>query len=388
MARKAKVRFFASRNAFYTQMNGRQHRLADGPDDSNQNGPNFRAALKKYVELLEFDGARDNKSRNRVRLILELYLNHISTRRAENTVKLRREMFERFCKAFGERSVGSLCRPEIEEWLAEQSIPRVYRGRQLGWGPSTRQVALSSLSVAFRWAKKAGYLNDNPVEGIPGEMQRSLARQRLIDAELHGRILQASPPDFRVLCEALEATGARPGELASATAQAWNDEQGALVYHPERTRQEGEFRHKTARKGKPRIILFRGAALATIRELVRKHPTGLLYRTPRGRKWTTMSCVGWCRRIKEKLGLDRLELYSYRHTFATRWLQQGGSIDILADLMGNTPDTIRKHYSHLLNDVENLRSHLERVRQAVEGGQNQSATDANVAGGKPDRESA
>ena len=40
--------------------------------------------------------------------------------------------------------------------------------------------------------------------------------------------------------------------------------------------------------------------------------------------------------------------YSYRHTFATAWPEQGRSVDILAELLGNSPAVIRKHYSHLL----------------------------------------
>ena len=56
--------------------------------------------------------------------------------------------------------------------------------------------------------------------------------------------------------------------------------------------------------------------------------------------------------------MPRLTPYSYRHTFATAWLEQGRSVDILAELLGNSPAVIRKHYSHLLGDAENLRRQL------------------------------
>jgi hypothetical protein len=48
--------------------------------------------------------------------------------------------------------------------------------------------------------------------------------------------------------------------------------------------------------------------------------------------------------------MPNLTAYSYRHTFATEWLKKGQSIELLAELMGNTPDVIRMHYSHLCGD--------------------------------------
>ena len=45
MARKPQVRWFETRNAYYCQINGKQHKLGDGPDDRTQQGPNYQAAV-------------------------------------------------------------------------------------------------------------------------------------------------------------------------------------------------------------------------------------------------------------------------------------------------------------------------------------------------------
>jgi site-specific recombinase XerD len=58
--------------------------------------------------------------------------------------------------------------------------------------------------------------------------------------------------------------------------------------------------------------------------------------------------------------------YSYRHTFATRLLMGGMSVEVLANLMGNTSATIHLHYEHLLADTAGLRSQLEGFRKKIE----------------------
>jgi hypothetical protein len=63
--------------------------------------------------------------------------------------------------------------------------------------------------------------------------------------------------------------------------------------------------------------------------------------------------------------------YSYRHALATAWLKAGRSIDQLAAIMGNTPNIIRHHYSHLLGDARGLRAELEKFRQSQEPPANQ-----------------
>ena len=53
---------------------------------------------------------------------------------------------------------------------------------------------------------------------------------------------------------------------------------------------------------------------------------------------------------------------SYRHSFITEALEQGLTADIVAELVGNTPKTIAKYYSHLESKKNTLR---EAARRAV-----------------------
>jgi integrase len=161
---------------------------------------------------------------------------------------------------------------------------------------------------------------------------------------------------------ALEATGARPGELANARARDWNDKLGAIVYFRDEVRREEEFGHKTSAK-KDRAIYFTGAALDMVRQAVAdKAPGDLIFPTQTGGVWDCERLAGVFKKIRRRTGMVGVSAYCYRHTFATRWLAQGKPIDILAELLGNTPATIRKHYSHLCSQTGTLRAMLEEFK--------------------------
>jgi integrase len=186
--------------------------------------------------------------------------------------------------------------------------------------------------------------------------------------EAHQKIMDACTPALREVVVFLHATGCRPGEAINATAKDFDSKIGAIVYHADDKRMTEEFRHKTAGKGKDRIIFLTGEALDMVKGLVKLRPKGPLFRTSKGRRlhkhldragWTANTLNAQISEIRKRIGMPKLTPYSYRHTFATGWLEQGRSVEILAELMGNSPAVIRKHYSHLLSDKDNLRKQME-----------------------------
>ena len=55
------------------------------------------------------------------------------------------------------------------------------------------------------------------------------------------------------------------------------------------------------------------------------------------------------RKLKVKSGIDRLHPHLLRHTFATRYLENGGNIYSLQLLLGHTSLEMVKRYLHLAN---------------------------------------
>jgi integrase len=393
MARRPQIRYFDSRGAYYCQVRGRQHRLATGPDDF-PNGPTYKAAAKRYGEIIclsDVDHAGDN---NPVRAVFEAYVGHVSHRRREGTARVRLNALKPFCNfdGYGDLPVRSLAHHHCYRFLRQmQESPPPRKRAQPGgamklvpgkpWSDGMVRTAIASLQAAFNWAAKTGLITKNPLRGLEGPSARSRGREALLGntaeeiAQTHARILAAARPSFRPFLVVLEATGARPSELAKATAANFDANLGALVYHADHVLLPGETGHKTSGKGKTRTILLSGEALAVVRELVQKHPTGPLFPAGRSRgrsrkpsdwKPRPLTDKAICIRfnvIRDKVGLPNLTAYSYRHTFATQWLKSGRSIDDLAAILGNTPNVIRHHYAHLLADQDHLRGQLEQFRR-------------------------
>ena len=381
MARRAAIRYWPSRNAYCCWFQGHQHILAEGPDDF-PSGPTYQAALRKFTEITSLSAADSAKDRNTCRVVCEMYLRWISTRRKALTVKIRQRNFIPFTDALGEVMVKDLTQHMVYSWLDKMREWRTHpgTGKPTRWTDGSVRNACASLQAAFNWAARSGLITKNPLIGTEQPAGRSRGREALIGRtpqerqENHKKILEACTPALRQFVICLEATGCRPGELAHATADDFDADLGAIVYHADDKRLEREFRHKTASKGKDRIIFLSGEALELVKMLVKKHPTGPLFLTGKGRRlhkhlgrsgWKDNVLTQRFRDIREKVGIPQLTPYSYRHTFATAWLEQGRSVDILAELMGNSPAVIRKHYSHLLGDAGNLRRQLEAFRAAA-----------------------
>lgn len=388
MARKPQVRFYASRKGggYFVTVNGKLHELALGPDDA-PTGPTYLAALGRFREILELGGVETAKEQNTVRVVLETYLRHIATRKKPGTVEIRQRCFEPFVNwnpdgrgCVGERAVGTLTHFLVYRFLEHMETPRPQArkkpqpGRKwLGWSEGSQRNCVQGLTAAMNWAVRTGLIPKNPL----ADMEKPASRSRGADALMghtpeeieanHQRVLAAAPPDFRPFIQALKDTGARPGELAAATADDFDPDLGAFVFQKEGTRRKERFSHKTATKGKDRVIVLSGPTAETVKRLVKEHRTGPVFRRKRGGVFKKFHYVGLFTRLQKKLKWGEVTCYSYRHTYATELLKAGMDVDTLAHLMGNSPVVIRLHYSHLLADKRGLKDKLERFKLAAAG---------------------
>jgi integrase len=48
--------------------------------------------------------------------------------------------------------------------------------------------------------------------------------------------------------------------------------------------------------------------------------------------------------VFKKSGVKNAHAHRYRHTLATRLLEQGATFEQVADILGNSPDVVRKHH--------------------------------------------
>lgn len=233
------------------------------------------------------------------------------------------------------------------------------------WGDSTIATFLESLNAALNWAVRSELISKNPIKDYKGPKHRSRSRDCIVSPELHQRILNAAQAESsRRIIQALEQTGARPSELIEAKGCDWSRELGGIVYFGNDRRREDEFRHKTAHHKKDRVILFSGELRSYCEERALKNPNDALFPSRKDAQYKKKSLVSLFRALRPRIGED-VTPYSYRHTFATNWLLAGKSIEILAEILGNSANTIRKHYAHLCSDRNAIRAHLEDFRKGT-----------------------
>src|SRR5262249_38889939 len=145
------------------------------------------------------------------------------------------------------------------------------------WGQKTRLGAITAVKRAFRWARKQGIVETDPLEDL--ERPPDLRPERVMKPD---QVLAPIAPypqgdPVRDLLVALRKTGARPGELADLTAAGVDAEAGTWT-----------VKNKTRRKTREptRTIYLTGAMVALGRRLVAAYPEGPIFRNAGGRPWT------------------------------------------------------------------------------------------------------
>ena len=87
-------------------------------------------------------------------------------------------------------------------------------------------------------------------------------------------------------------------------------------------------------------------------------PTRTLLQTAEGEPLTRDTLKNMFRKLKRKSGVERLHPHLLRHTFATRYLENGGSIYTLKELLGHTTLKQTQAYLHVAQN----RRHLDFAR--------------------------
>jgi integrase len=172
----------------------------------------------------------------------------------------------------------------------------------------------------------------------------------MIPPEVYAKCLVESSGDFHQLIRVWWATGARPMEAASLTAEAIDWATGTATIR----------RHKTRKKGKRRVLYFHTEALAVLREQADKYGGGPLFRGVRGDALTLRAIVDRCRRLSAKVGRP-VRAYDFRHTFITRSLMKGVPAAVVAALVGTSTGMIDRFYGHVSAQGQQLRDVAERL---------------------------
>lgn len=354
MARRPSVRYWNSRSAYCTTIQGKQILLAEGEEDF-PDGPCYTAALRRFSEL------STGKAKGvLLEEVVSKYLDWTTVHLAAATASIRRDRLKPFTAALGQTSVSDLTVYTIESWCDRQTASR-------GWSPSTVRLTLTSVSACLNWAAAKGVIPSGTVWKFDKPSEESRGLECVLSPEQERLVIETATGSTREFVQCLRDLGCRPSELTRATASHYDPSINALVYQA--NARTGQKKHKTARTGKPRVIYLTGEATAIIQRLIVKHPVGPLFRTGKNKHkgehrgerwgWDAKGVVDIFIRLREKTNIRGLIPYSFRHGFAVRWLRAGKPAHILAEVMGCSVSILSRHYGHLCSQHDILRNWVD-----------------------------
>lgn len=341
MARKPSLWFREQTGWYMTTLRGKQVKLSQDKKEAERA---FHALLSQEETPEEVGSFRPT-----FRKLADLFLQEAARTKATGTVKVQTVYLQSFCDFIGRRKAPDIKVHHVTEWLNAHNGPGSVRGprkrkqaagpeatRFQSWGESTRTTARSILRACLNWSVEQGYLAVNPLAKLKrGDYAR---RERILTAEERKRVREWLPEGVGEFIYALEQTGARPfSEIATITASMIDWQTGTISF----------VKHKNAKRGKRRVIYMTDGLKELLRRLADQYPDGPLFRTRTGRAWDKGTVSKWMRKAENALGLARMSPYAWRHTLITESLAKGLSADIVAELVGNSPSTIHKYYSHL-----------------------------------------
>jgi integrase/recombinase XerC len=342
MGRQARPWYREANGWWYATIDGRQAKLAEGRT-------NRKAAERRFHELKAEAGKAPPPTDTGVTLGALADAHYDAIERAGAAADTRAN-YKRFVGGFlahaGKAAGAEGIRPiDVATWLDSEP----------GWGPSTRRLAISCVKAVFRWGRKQGLLETDPLAGMERPPPR--ARAMAMDRETFRKVAAGVSKRGKCLEDFLlfmHETGCRPSEAMRLEAG-----------HLDLGRDVAEMPSKTSRRtGKPRKIHLTPKAKAICEQQAKVHPTGPLFRNAHGRPWTRDALASRFYRLREKLGLPRGTCAeTIRHGFATDAAIAGVPPLTIAALMGHSDlAMLTGVYSKVHERDEHLREGLGKVR--------------------------
>jgi len=267
--------------------------------------------------------------------VCDLFLDWSHKHNDARTYGWYKDFLQDFCDFHGGLRATQLKPFHVTQWL----------DRHHGWNDGSRRCAITAVKRAFNWAADEGVLHLNPIKKVRKPPARS--RDRILTPQEKAEILGAvKDQQFRDFIFAMQETGCRPSEVARVTATDVDLQQGTWTLQ----------KHKTRKKtGKPRVVYLTPAMVELTKRLIEEHPTGPLFRGPRGgQPFTPNGLRCRFRRLREKLPhLKGVISYTYRHSFVRDKIWHGmteDDVDVILKRMAFLKgpimlDILLRHYT-------------------------------------------
>ena len=287
-------------------------------------GPDYQEACRKLRRIRSGD---EPLLRSTVAGAVEKWIEtYVQTARNRKGVKLAQARLARYLvPALGWKLLGKVTSDDLRTyrlWLEQQGISR-----------QTVAHVLSDARCFFGWCEDSGLIVNSPVPRklLPRIPERP--PDRLTDIEIDSLVRIADPHGF-VIRFGL-ATGLRWGELCRA--QAADIENGMIIV-------------SRTKSGKIRRVPLRRVLQEELEGRVGK----LMPFSLESNSWFTLT-------VRRASGVARFHTHQLRHTFACQWLEKGGSLAALQEILGHSTIVTTQRYAKLTDDI------VKRESERIEG---------------------
>lgn len=309
---------------------------ADGREVRKSAGTADIAEAERILEE-EYQAARELTFREAV---VDFFETHARNLRHHTQVNYRVNL-KTVDPYFGRRSLGRITVNDLKVFMAA-------RRRQVSDTTVKRELMFVSSVYTHAMTNMVGGPEFNPVLALPRNRLKENKRTRWLTAFEYQRLLEACRNDMhRSIIEVAAHTGMRSGEL-KALRKSMIDWKRAEIHLP-------GWLNKNNR---PRVIPLNGHALRTLETVCETAPEDLVF-------WHSTPALPYqqfqpyFRKARAAAGLEDVRFHDLRHTFASWWVQQGGSIFALKEILGHSSLAMVQRYAHL--DTASAHREMQRT---------------------------
>lgn len=211
-----------------------------------------------------------------------------------------------------------------------------------GKRPLTVRHVLADVKCFFRWCEDTGWIDRAPIPHrlLPKSQERP--PDRLTDAEVESVL--AVPEPYAFISRLALGTGLRWGELSRVSSSDLEVVRG----------ENGETHG---------VLVVHHTKSWKVRRVPLQRPLFEELRMRVGRFLPIVNPCGFARMVRRYSGVARFHAHQLRHTFACRWLERGGSLAALQQMLGHSSIVTTQRYARISDDL--VRREVERLEMVA-----------------------
>ena len=279
----------------------------------------------------------------------EEYIPFCEANNAPRTLERKKEMYEHWFRPyFGNKRLRQISRRTVEAFLVWRKKQQNKSPR--GGFPSNNELRneLAALKHALNLARKWGYIQSSPAEGVRVKAEDPLSKRHFLTEEEIERLIEQFRPPVKFLIQLMAYTGLRFKDAANLKWRQVNFQEATITLIVEKTD------HKLV------IPLCEKAleALQKAREWPLRDEEYCFVNPETKQPFTTLK-KGFKAALRRAGLSEEIRLHDLRHSFAKMLIDRGVPLQTIKELLGHKSLSTSLVYTHV--DLGNKRQAVEKL---------------------------